>query len=453
MAIETVEDIEDSYMKETELLIPNKNKDSSCTVFKMIKLNPGLTKTNFICCLIFYVIFIFSNALPGALQPLIILHSDYYNIPQSQAGKITSLVLVIQLVVKIATSIPYGHLTDKFGRKTMLHFANLNFLVGSLIIPTQTEIFPGFVIAKSLTANSACAFATIPLLADYVADESKGKASALVMMCFGIGALVANLLTKFLLYAEVSLGKCYVITGIFVFVANLINSFGLKSNYQSHTKLETTTEDQATFLQQMKEALQIFIGNGWLRILLVLQILGSSDFQVFFTFMTVFVKSLFPEGVDEATQNIVVNNLQTLVIFPMIFGNIGYGYLLDKKNTLIPMSVCALAGGAVSFVLVASSSTPYSWTISVGAFLLGSTLPGLFVISSYIGIKNYPPDKRGIMIGFSGLIGYIGFFIIATGGGILYDSWRREGPFIICTGLLILAIILVLIIYRGMKKE
>jgi len=447
----TIDTLDESCFQ-NDLITPMERKESSVKVFNFIKLNPGISRANFFCCILFYMVMVFSYAVPGSLQPLIILHHDYYNIPQNQAGKITSMVLIIQLVVKILVSIPYGHLADKFGRKLVIVYATLNYLVGSLLIPAQTSLFPGFIIAKALSANSASAFATVPLLADYIADESKGKAAALVVMFFGVGGLSANIFAKVLLYKEISLGTCYILTGALVFAAMCFICLGLKSNYPTHIKHLNISENRGSFIQQTKEAISIFKGNGWLRILLVLQILGSSDFMVFFTFMTIFVKSLFPENVEEATQNIVVNNLQTLVVIPMILGNIGYGYFLDKKNMLIRIAIFALAGGAVSFMLIANSSSPYSWTIDFGAIMLGATLPGLFVISNYLGIKNYPPDKRGIMVGFSGLVGYIGYFIIATGGGILYDSWRKEGPFLICTGLLLVAICLVLVIYRNMDK-
>ena len=85
--------------------------------------------------------------------------------------------------------------------------------------------------------------------------------------------------------------------------------------------------------------------------------------------------------------------------------------------------------------------------------MLGSTLPGLFTISAYLGIKNYHPDKRGLMAGISSVFGSIGYLALAIFSGVVYDSWRKDSPFLVCAGLLILAVVLVLRIYKNMKLE
>jgi len=342
----------------------------------------------------------------------------------------------------------------------MILFGALNFLIGCLLVPVLTTLFPGFIFAKALAANSAAAFATIPLLADYVADESKGKAAAFLAISIGLAALISNLFVKALLYLEISLGMCYVITGIVVFVALCLNNLGLKGGHYINTHRDSTLlegsnnqEQQISIIQNMKEAIKIFKSNGWLKISLVLEMLGSSDFMVFFTFITIYVKALFPEGTPENEQNIVVNNLQTLVIFPMFFCNLIYGYLLDKKNMALQISLFGMIGGAASFILIACSHNPKIWTLSLGCLVFGGTLPGLFVVTNYLGIKNYPAEKRGIMIGLAGLVGFTGYFIIATGGGLLFDYWQKNGPFVVCTALLGLAAILIVIIYVRMNRK
>jgi len=449
---------EDSQIKDLQTFSPLPEDEEaplkeseSVTVFNFIKLNPGLSKQNFYCLIIHHVLLVLSISIPGAIQPLIILNPEYYNVPQEKAGKIHSIVLIVQLVVKLCVSIPYGHLVDRLGRKFMIHYGALSFLVGCLIISSQTSIFPGFIFGQFFITNATSALFSVPLSADYIADESKGKASAFLFMFFGFGGLAGNLIVKALFHLEISLGKCYVIIGLASCGAFFLNTLGLKSHYKHLIVHGNTAESRESLINKIKEAMQIFKSNGWLKILLVVQILGSSDFHVFFSLFAVFTKSLFPKDVDEHTQNLVVNNIQTFVSIPMILANIVYGSFLDKKHMIIKILVFALGGGSVSFLFIAFSKDPYAWTIKFGAILLGSTLPGLFTISSYLGIKNYPPDKRGLMSGISGIMGTIGYFVLATTSGVLYDSWRKDGPFLICSGLLIVAIILVIKIYRNMS--
>jgi len=439
---------------EESFVTQDKDKPKQVVAFNFIKLNPGLSKLNFYCCMVHHIIMVLSVSLPGALQTLILLSPEYYNVPKEQAGKMNSICLIIQLVVKLIVSIPYGYLVDKVGRKPMIYYAVISLTAGCLLMPTQKSIFPGFMIAQILMTNAGCALFTVPLSADYIADESKGKASAFLFMFIGFGGLGGNLISKALFYLQVSLGQCYVITGITLFSLFFLNTFGLKSNYKHQmTAAQVKESDQQTVFQKMKLAISIFRSNSWLMILLVVQVLGSSDFQVFFSLFTVYLKSLFSPDVDEQTQNIVVSNIQTLLSVPMILANVGYGYFLDKKNMIIKILIFALLGGSISFLLIAASKDPYIWSINAGAILLGTTLPGLYIVTGYLGIRHYPPDKRGIMTGFSGIIGSIGYFVLATSSGVLYDSWRKDGPFLICASLLVFAIILVLIIYKGMKNK
>lgn len=425
-------------------------KEEPKYVLKFIRLNPGISTTNFVCCMIYYMITIFSMATPGLLQPLILLDKNYYNISQDNAGTVTSLVLIIQLAVKIIVAVPYGHLADKVGRKPVIVFSAINYLVSCFLVPFQSSIFPGFILAKAIFSNACTGLSAIPLLADYISDESKGKAVGFTAMLLGLAALISNLFLKALFYAGVSLGTCYIINGSIVFAVLLLTCLGLKGGkyYHGNTHADLPEEQRPSIRENLRSAVEIFKQNGWLLVALVLQVLGSSDFMVFFTFMTLYIKSLFAATTDDETENIVVNNLQTVVLVTSFVCNVFYGYFLDKKNKVVGMSIFALLGGASAFVFLASAHDPYAWNLVVGAIVLGATIPGLFVISTYLGIKNFPADKRGIMLSLMGIAGYFGYFILTSGGGFLYDHWRKDGPFIVCIIILVVASMMVLIIKK-----
>lgn len=419
--------------------------------FNLIKLNPGITQGNFICCILHSMIMIFGFALAGSMQPMILLDKKYYNVEENRTGTIMSLVLVIQLIVKVLVSVPYGHYSDKLGRKPMILYGGFNYFLSCILVPIMPNIFPGLILAKILLANGTSALHCVPLLADYVADETKGKAIGFSAMTFGVAAISSNLFLKFLLKREASLGLCYVIGGIVILIFLSLNTLGLKGgDYYKKKSNESSDKDakNVSIKDNMKEALAIFQGNGWLMIALVLQILGSSDFFIFFTFMTLYVKSMFPPGTADVVTNLAVNNLQTTVLVPSFICNIIYGYFLDRQNRALLTAYFALTGGALSFILMSLSNAPSDWRLSVSAILFGSTIPGLFVITGYLSIKNFPAEKRGIMIGFTGVIGYVGYFVIALGGGIINDHWRKDGAFLICAILLVVAIGLVTMIYR-----
>ena len=153
------------------------------------------------------MIMIFAFGMTDSLQPLILLDQEYYNIDESRSGTIMSYILLVQLAVKMLVTILYGFLIDKLGRKTMIYYGAINMLAGFIMAPLSKEVYPGFVAAKILISNGGSALVTIPLIADYTHDESKGKASGINIALTSIGAFLSNIFLKALLYAQFSLGS------------------------------------------------------------------------------------------------------------------------------------------------------------------------------------------------------------------------------------------------------
>ena len=436
--------------------VSNAKEQPPVFVFKSIRLNPGITQTNFVCSLLFSVISAFGMGGTAGLQLLILLDPSYYNVSQDNAGSINSMILIIQSLVGMATGIPYGHLVDTIGRKMLVVIGSFSFLAGCLLLPLQTSVFPGFVLAFILITNGSAAFSSLPLMADYVAEESRGKAFAIAGVILSFAILIPNLLVKGLLYADVSLGVCYYIFGIITFVGLLINNFGLRKGTYRLEKPEdaqkTSQHSQQSFLDRMKEAYQIFKNNNWLKISLVIQALAASDFMILMSFLALYVKSLYPGEASATEGNTAVNNLQTLITLTMLVSMPFFGYILDKKNIFLQLCLLSLGGGITSLILFSLTTQPSSFTLYLGAFVFDSTLPGLGTILNLITFKHYPAEKRGIMVGFAQLVTNCSYFILAIGGGVLYDHWRT-GPFVVSAGLLAFTIVIILILFKRIPPE
>jgi len=424
-------------------------------VFYSIRLNPGISVMNFVCSQIHYMIMIFAFGITDTLQPLILLDKSYYNADKDTAGTLIAFVLFIQLFIKISVSVFYGHLSDKIGRKPVLYLGAVSLLIGLLLAPLFTNVFPGFIIAKILVCNGCSALIILPFNADYVADESKGRAAGVTITLNAVGALGSNLFLKYLLYNNHTLGYCYWLSAFLIFPAFIANTFGLKggSYYllrtnQNQESLNGQKKEDKPMMENFREVVKIFKENGWLGIALVLQILGNADFYLAFTILALYVKSLFPAGTADMVSNIAVNNVQSFLFIPTLVNNVIYGYYIDKTNKVMNVIVLSLAGGTVGFVMTYFVDTPYDTILYLAAFIIGATMTGVYVASNYLCFTHYPKDKRGIMLGFTMLVGYVGYVLIATIGGYLFDHWRKNAPFMMYAALSIIALAWSLKIYK-----
>ncbi len=416
-------------------------------LWNTIQLNPGISKLNFFCCVLFYCSMVFGFTAAHSLQPLILTDKDYYNISQDKTGGVLSLIMAVQLIVKVIVGIPYGHFADKFGRKNMILLGSVCYLASFIIVPLQTTIL-GLVLAKVLLANGTSCLHSVPLMIDYIANESRGRASALISMATSLSAIAASLAVRKLFKENFSIGSCYMIFGIGVSVVMMVNVLGLKGGHYISETLHKPKENITSLKHNVKESIQHFKENGWLAISLVLKIFGGSDIMVFFMFMSVFVKSMFPADFDSKEANIIVTNFNIMVKLTSFFSNIFYGWFLDKKKLPLTAGYIALIGGFFALFLFSTSSRPDDWTLYLGAPLIGATLPGLFVITNFINMKHFPPEKRGIMMSVTGFAGHISHFIIASAGGLLYDHVSKSGPFQMCCVLLIISVLLVKYIHK-----
>ena len=89
--------------------------------------------------------------------------------------------------------IPFGLLSDRWGRKPLIYFGLVLFALGGLVAALSESIY-GVIAGRALQGSGAIAAATTALLSDLTQEENRTKAMAAIGMSIGLSFMLAMIL-------------------------------------------------------------------------------------------------------------------------------------------------------------------------------------------------------------------------------------------------------------------
>ncbi|HIN59977.1 MAG TPA: MFS transporter [Gammaproteobacteria bacterium] len=122
--------------------------------------------------LVLPVLALYADGLPGA-TPLVV-----------------GLALGVYGLTQAIFQIPFGRLSDRFGRKGLITFGLLLFALGS-VVSAEAATVPGIIAGRALQGAGAIAAVVLALLADLTREQQRIKATALVGGMIGVAFLTA----------------------------------------------------------------------------------------------------------------------------------------------------------------------------------------------------------------------------------------------------------------------
>ena len=116
--------------------------------------------------------------------------------------------------------IPFGYLSDRFGRKPILLVGLLVFLLGSIMAANTSNIII-VVIGRAFQGGGAISAVLMAFLADSVSEENRAKANAFVGFQIGV-AFMLSLLIGPIISSRVGLSGLFWVIAILSLIAMLI---------------------------------------------------------------------------------------------------------------------------------------------------------------------------------------------------------------------------------------
>jgi MFS family permease len=311
--------------------------------------------------------------------------------------------------------IPFGMLSDRFGRKPIISLGLGIFALGSVIAALSHGIV-GIIIGRALQGTGAISSALLALTADLTQEEHRTKAMAIMGISIGMSFVVALVLGPVLSKWVGVLGLFW-ISAVLAIVAIVVLYKVVPQPLQSrfHSDAEPVPAQFKRVLQD-PELLRLDAGIFLLHLLLT---------ALFVTLPMSLKEVLLPE------QHWIVylSTLVAAVIAMMPFMMIAERYRRLKQVFIGAIAVLALSQLGLSFVQESLWGMVIMLFFFFTAFtLLEATLPSLIS-------KIAPADSKGTAMGIYASTQFFGAFLGGVFGGWLQQHYNHSVVFLIGSGL------------------
>lgn len=336
---------------------------------------------------------------------------EFQNVTGTQIGIAIGIYGLTQALLQI----PYGMLSDKFGRKPLIIVGMLVFMVGSIICAVADSM-EMMILGRAVQGMGAVAAVLMATVADLVSEQFRLRAMSIVGITIGFSFTAS-------LVAGPILGELFGVRGIFWIIAGLgvlgiiLVLFAVpKITSQSFQREAEADPSQFKDVLKNPQLLRLDVG------VFVLHATLSAMF-IAIPFM---IRDL--AGLDSLSHwelYLPVMLLSFVFMVPFIIQ-------AESKGRMKPILVGAILTIAIMQLALLYGSTGF-WTLFLWLFLFFTAFNLLEASLPSLVVKLSPADKKGTA---SGVYSSSQFFGAAAGGfigGWFYEMYGVEGLFLFTT--------------------
>ena len=303
--------------------------------------------------------------------------------------------------------IPFGYLSDRFGRKPILIIGLLIFLIGSVVAAVASNII-FVVIGRALQGGGAISAVLMAFLADSISEDNRAKANAFVGFQIGV-AFMLSLIIGPIITSRIGLSGLFWVIGLLSIIAMLIvlsleHSKPINYYRLSFGAFRETLSRELIALDFSVFSLHLILASGFIVMPLLImenQIVSMIDtWQLYLPAVLLSFIGMIP-----------------LIIISEKFKKTKYMLLLSIFLLIISQIIFYISNLNFSVFLI-------TLTIFFVAFnTIEAILPSLLS-------KTASASKRGLAMGIFSTSQFLGTFIGGAIGGLIYDIYDLNSVFL-----------------------
>ena len=338
---------------------------------------------------------------------------------------LTGLALGMYGLTNSIFSIPYGMLSDRFGRKRIIAIGLLIFAAGSVVAAMSDSIY-GIILGRALQGAGAVASVLMALAADLSREENRLKMMSFIGIsigfAFALSMVLGPVITRYVgmsgLFWFIALLAVLALVILYTRVPDPVTSVFHRDAQVNPTELNKVLKDA----QLLRLDFGVFVLHLVLMAMFVAlpRMLEQSGFRVahhWQLYLPVFL-------------------LSVPLMVPFII-------LAENKRRMKQVFVGAIVGLVVAqLALLIGDGTVWHVAVALVIFftafnLLEASLPSLIA-------KMSPADRKGTAMGMYSTSQFLGAFAGGAMGGLVYQHGGATGVYLMCllviTAWLLLAI-------------
>ena len=327
--------------------------------------------------------------------------------------------------------IPFGVMSDKFGRKGTIIFGLLIFAIGSIICALSTDIYT-LIFGRLLQGAGSIGAVVTAMISDLVKEEQRPKAMAVMGSSIAFAFAISMI-------AGPTIGAAFGVESLFyitLFLA-LASIFVLMKFVPNPPQITHTYKEKAKLGE--------ILGNPNLIKMNITNFLQKGLMTFAFMIIPMTLIKNFDWQMAE---------LWKVYFSCMNFGNncmAPAAILAEKKGKFKEILIIGIILFAISYLVIGFSSSATVFVIGVVIFFIGFNMHEPIMQS--LAAKFAKVHQRGLVLGIFTSAGYVGTFLGGLLGGAFYESASMNTLVIVIAVVCILWAILIITMPNPTKKK